>query len=69
MDILKLRQKIVRVNELHAESAKLLVEINEIILKEFQKRQGINAGNDCFIPPLQKTDEPIVRQEPPCCGA
>ena len=68
MNILDLRQKIVRVNEIHAESAKLLVEINEIILQEFKKRQGYNAGNGCYVPPLQKTDKPIVRESPGCCG-
>ena len=61
MDILELRSKIVKVN-------KLLVEINEELLKEFQKQQGFDAGNGCTIPPLEVTDRPIVRENPDCCG-
>jgi len=62
MDILELRSKIVSVN-------KLLIEINTILLDEYQKQAGyIDAGNGCKIPPLGVTDKPIVREDPPCCG-
>jgi len=62
MDILELRKLIYVVNT-------SLIKINDILLDEYQKQAGyIDAGNGYKIPPLQITDKPIVREDPPCCG-
>lgn len=66
MDILGLRAKIVKVN-------KLLIEINGILLEEYQREAGhtegfIDAGNGYKIPPLEITNSAHPRVPPPCCG-
>ena len=68
MDILEIRSKIVKANKLQSQVINLLIEINAAILEEFQKQRGFDAGNGCKIPPLQTTNKPIVREDPPCCG-
>ena len=30
--------------------------------------EGYYAGNGYVIPPLEKTDKPVKREPPPCCG-
>lgn len=69
MDILKQRTKIVKINKLFFQIGKLLSEINDDYLKEYQKQQGfVGVGNGYKIPPLTKTDKSNPHQPSDCCG-